>query len=88
MKYTVGTYVIVPEKPFPSFEKAVQYIQEKFPELEEVTIEKFLTPKVKKEDGNDKSGNTFEEDTVSPEAGTKTGPASLKGVKSNADKSR
>ncbi|WP_241287477.1 hypothetical protein [Chryseobacterium indologenes] len=87
MKYQVGRYVIVPEKPFPSMEKAVQYIQEKYPELEKVTIEKFLTPKVEDNGGN-QSGNTSEENSVSPEDGAKASSAGAKGVKSNADKSR
>ncbi|WP_278494943.1 hypothetical protein [Chryseobacterium arthrosphaerae] len=86
MKYTVGKYVFAPEKPFQSFEKAVQYIQDKYPELDEVTIEKFLTPKIKRY-GNDQSGNITETDSVSQEDDTKNSTASPKRVKSNADKS-
>lgn len=85
MKYSVGTYVIVPPKPFSSKEEAVRYIQEKYPELDKETIEKHLKPSV---NGNDKSGNVIEENSISPEAGAKASPTIAKGVKPSADKSR
>lgn len=87
MKYTVGKYVIVPTKPFSSMEKAVQYIQGFYPELEKQTIEKHLTPKIT-ENGNDKPGNITEENSVSAEDDAKTSSAGVKRVKSDSDKSR
>ncbi|SHF18644.1 hypothetical protein [Chryseobacterium vrystaatense] len=78
MKYNVGKYVIAPEKPFPDMEAAVRYIQKKFPELERETIEKFISPKINKADGDDKSGDISEEDTAGETDSTENGPASSK----------
>ncbi|MDN5395021.1 MAG: hypothetical protein L0G07_00275 [Chryseobacterium sp.] len=86
MKYSVGKYVIAPEKPFPSMGEAVRYIQKRFPELERETIEKRISPPIK-EDGNDKSGNISEEDPAGEKDSTKDGPASLKGGKSGKGQS-
>lgn len=85
MEYAVGIYKIVPPKPFQSFENAVEYIQEKYPELDVKTIEKYLTPKITN-NGNDKSGNLPEENSVSNQDDTKVSTTSVKGVKSNTDK--
>lgn len=85
-KYTVGKYAIVPEKPFRSLEEAVQYIQEKYTELDKATIEKFLTPKITT-DGTDKSGNLYEENSVSGEADAETGTTGAKRIKSTSNKS-
>ncbi|WP_185269600.1 hypothetical protein [Chryseobacterium bernardetii] len=87
MKYTVGKYVIVPEKPFSSMEKAVQYIQEKHPELDVKTIEEYLMPKITN-NGNDKSGNLSEENTVSQEVDAKDSSAVSDRVKPTSNKSR
>lgn len=87
MKYTVGKYVIVPEKPFSSMEKAVQYIQEKHPELDVKTIEEYLMPKITN-NGNDKSGNLSEENAVSQEVDAKDSSAVSDRVKSTSNKSR
>ena len=86
MKYEVGKYVIVPEKPFSSMENAVQYIQGKYPELDRITIEQYLTPKVKY--GNDQSGNTSEKNTVSQEVDAKDSTTVVDRVKSSSNKSR
>lgn len=84
MKYTVGKYVIVPEKPFTTMEKAVQYIQEKYPELGKESIEEHLTPKI---DGTDKPNDVVEKNTVSQEIDTQNSAASSKGVRPGKDKS-
>lgn len=84
MEYSVGKYVIVPPKPFPTMEKAVQYIQERYPELDKVTIEKYLTPSV---DGNNKSGNISEENPDSTEISTKNSATGTKGLKAGKDQS-
>lgn len=86
-KYTVGKYAIVPEKPFRSFEEAVQYIQKKYPELDEATIEKFLTPKITT-NGNDQSGNLSEENSAGIQDDTETGTAGTKRVKPSINKPR
>lgn len=86
-KYTVGRYTIVPPKPFPSFDKAVEYIQEKYPELDRVTIEKFLTPKITN-NATDQSRNISEENSVIDKGSTEAGTKGVTGVKSTADKSR
>ncbi|WP_347216688.1 hypothetical protein [Chryseobacterium sp.] len=85
MKYSVGKYEIVPEKPFPSMEKAVQYIQEKHPELDKQTIEKHLTPKI--EYGNNQSNNSIEEDPDGQKVSTENSAASFKGVKPGKNQS-
>lgn len=86
MKYTVGKYVIVPEKPFPSMEKAVQYIQGDYPELDKQTIEKYLNPKVES-NGNNKSNNSVEKDSNGQAESAKDSATSVKGVSSGKDKS-
>lgn len=85
MKYNVGNYVFVPEKPFSSMEEAVQYIQEKRPELDKETIYKHLTPRVKT-DGSSKSNDTIKEDPVSKKVDTKNSSTSPKGIKPFTDK--
>ncbi|MGU3377472.1 hypothetical protein [Chryseobacterium sp. M5A1_1a] len=85
MKYSIGKYVVVPPKPFISMEEAVQYIQERFPELGRQSIEKHLTHLVK-EDGDNKSRNSSEENTVSQKIDSKDSATSTKGIKSNTDK--
>ncbi len=85
MEYAVGIYKIVPPKPFPSFEKAVEYIQEKYPELDVKTIEKHLTPKITN-NGNDKSGNLPEENSAGIQDDTETGTAGVKRVKPSINK--
>ncbi|CEJ71260.1 hypothetical protein BN1195_03605 [Chryseobacterium oranimense G311] len=87
MKYEIGKYVVVPEKPFPSMDEAVRYIQKKFPELEKETIEKFISPSIKKEDGNDKPGDISEENSDSEKASAEDGATSIKGVQIRKDKS-
>lgn len=87
MKYMVGKYVIAPEKPFPDTEMAVRYIQKKFPELERETIEKFMSPSIKK-NGNDKSGNIPEEDPTGEKDSAENGTASLKGIKAGKNQPR
>lgn len=87
MKYTVGRYVIVPPKPFPSMEGAVQYIQKIYPELDKNTIEKHLTPTVK-EDGNNKPGNSTKEDPAGQKTNTENSTEVSSGVKVGKDKSR
>lgn len=84
MKYTVGKYEFAPEKPFPSMEKAVQYVQGKYPELSDQTIKKFLNPKIP-ENGKDKSGNVFEESQTSASTDTEISATSVKGVKVRKD---
>ncbi len=86
MRYTVGKYVIVPPKPFRSFEEAVQYIQEIYPELDKGTIEKHLTPKIT-DSGSDKSGNISEENSVVDKVDTQAGTTGSKRIKSSTDKS-
>lgn len=86
MEYAVGIYKIVPSKPFPSFEKAVEYIQEKYPELDVKTIEKHLTPKITN-NGKDQSGDIREENSVGNQGDTQTGAAGTKRIKSSSDKS-
>lgn len=86
MEYAVGIYKIVPPKPFPSFEKAVEYIQEKYPELDIKTIEKHLTPKITN-NGNDKSGNLSEENSVVYQSDTEAGTTGTKRIKSSSNKS-
>lgn len=85
MKYTIGKYVVVPEKSFQSMDKAIQYIQGIYPELDKETIDKYLTPKVK--DGDNKSGNSPKESPTSQENDSKNSSTSTKGVKSTTDKS-
>ncbi|WP_347216718.1 hypothetical protein [Chryseobacterium sp.] len=85
MKYTVGKYVIVPEKPFPSMEKAVQYIQGAYPELDKETIEKYLNPKVN--DGNNQSNNSVEKDSNGQTENAQNSAAGSKGIASGKDKS-
>ena len=87
MEYAIGKYKIVPPKPFPSFDKAVEYIQEKYPELDVQTIEKHLTPKITK-NGNDQSDNLSEANSASAESSTKTGSTGVKRVKSDSDQPR
>ncbi|GEJ46012.1 hypothetical protein CRS_26200 [Chryseobacterium sp. ON_d1] len=79
MKYTVGKYVIVPPKPFPSLEKAVQYIQEAYPELDNETIEKHIQPKFNS-DGENKSTNTPEKSSAGKEHSSKSSSTGSKGV--------
>lgn len=86
MEYAVGIYKIVPPKPFRSFEAAVEYIQEKYPELDVKTIEKHLTPKITN-NVNDKSGNLSEENSAGIKGDTETGPAGAKRIKSSSNKS-
>lgn len=88
MKYTVGKYVIAPEKPFPDMEAAVRYIQKTFPELERETIEKFISPKIKKEDGNDKPGNVSEEDPAGDKDGSENGTAGTERIQTGKGKPR
>lgn len=88
MKYTVGKYVIAPEKPFPDMEAAVRYIQKKFPELDRETIDKFISPKIKKADGDDKSGDIPEEDPAGEKDGTENGPAGPDRIQTGKDKPR
>ncbi|MDQ1855758.1 hypothetical protein RAH34_04320 [Chryseobacterium sp. WLY505] len=85
MEYAVGTYKIVPPKPFPSFEKAVEYIQEKYPELDVKTIEKHLTPKISN-NGKDQPGDIREENSVGNQSDTETGTAGAKRVKPSINK--
>jgi len=66
-------------------DEAVRYIQKRFPELERETIEKFVSPPFKKEDGNDKSGNISEEDPAGEKDDAKDGPTGSKRVKSGKD---
>lgn len=84
-KYTVGKYAIVPEKPFRSFEEAVQYIQEKYPELERVTIEKFLTPKIT-DNAADQSRNLSEENSVIDKVDSEAGTTGSKRIKPSINK--
>lgn len=85
MEYEVGKYKIVPPNPFPSFEKAVEYIQNTYPELDVQTIEKHLTPKITN-NGNDKSGNLPEENSAGIQDDTETGTAGAKRVKPSINK--
>lgn len=87
MVYSIGKYKVVPQKPFPTMEKAVEYIQENYPELDKVTIENYLTPKIS-DYGKDQSGNLSEENSTSDKDNTEAGSKVVTGVKSNADKSR
>lgn len=87
MEYSIGKYKVVPPKPFPSMDKAVEYIQEKYPELDVMTIEKYLTPKVTS-NATDKSGNLSEENPVVNQSDTETGTTSVKRIKPSADKPR
>ncbi|MEN5308746.1 hypothetical protein ABE425_14615 [Chryseobacterium cucumeris] len=87
MEYAVGKYKIVPPKPFPSFEKAVEYIQEKYPELDVKTIEKHLTPKITN-NGNDKSGNLSEENSVIDQGSAEADTTGPKRIKPSTDKPR
>lgn len=86
MKYNIGKYVVVPPKPFTSMDEAVQYIQERFPELGRQSIEKHLTNLVK-EDGDNKPGNSSEENPTSQTNDSKNSTTSTKGIKSIPDKS-
>ncbi|AZB01291.1 hypothetical protein EG359_17455 [Chryseobacterium joostei] len=85
MKYTVGKYVIVPEKPFSSMDKAVQYIQGAYPELDKETIDKYLYPKIK-EDGDNKSTNSIEKGEASQDVDSKNSTTGSKGIKSSVNK--
>ena len=85
MEYAIGIYKIVPPNPFQSFENAVEYIQEKYPELDVKTIQKYLTPKIT-ENGDNQSGNISEENTTGKKNDSEISTASTKGVKSNTDK--
>ncbi|MFP7656082.1 hypothetical protein [Chryseobacterium proteolyticum] len=74
--YTVRRYTIVPPKPFKTLDQAVQYIQEKYPELDKETIEKYINPSIK-ENGTDKSGNTSEKAAGSPKTSSKAGTGGI-----------
>ncbi|MGG7470769.1 hypothetical protein ACVVIH_20455 [Chryseobacterium arthrosphaerae] len=87
MEYYIGKYKVVPPKPFNSINEALEYIQEKYPELDTVTIEKFLTPKIV-DNGSNKSGNLSEENSASDKGDAETGAKVTTGVKSSTDKSR
>ncbi|MDR3026060.1 hypothetical protein [Chryseobacterium sp.] len=87
MEYAVGIYKIVPPKPFPSFEQAVEYIQEKYPELDVKTIEKHLTPKIIN-NAPDQSRYISEENSAVDKGSSKADTKSIKGVELDIDKSR
>lgn len=80
MKYTVGNYVIVPEKPFTSMDKAVQYITGQYPELTKETIEKYLNPSIEN-NVEDQSGNIPEARAAIEENDAKVGSKSPDRVK-------
>ncbi|WP_312394771.1 hypothetical protein [Chryseobacterium sp.] len=59
MNYTVGKYSFSVGKAFKTLAEAVEYIQEKAPELSEKVIEKMLKPKIV-ENANNNSGTVSE----------------------------
>ena len=85
MKYTVGKYVVVPEKPFSSMQEAVQHIQERHPELARETIEEYLNPEV---NGIDKPNDSVEKSAVSKEVDAKDSTAVTDRVKPSSNKPR
>ncbi|MGH1520534.1 hypothetical protein [Chryseobacterium sp. JK1] len=84
-KYYVGAYVIVPEKPFTSMDKAVDYIQARHPELSRETIEERIDPKIKL-DGTDKSDNTTEKSEGSKSESSEINSGGAKGAKPSSNK--
>lgn len=87
MEYSIGKYKVVPPKLFSTMDKAVEYIQGIYPELDSETIDQFLTPKIT-DNAADQSRNLSEENSVIDKVDSEAGTTGPKRIKPSTDKPR
>lgn len=85
MKYTLGAYTMDVDKPFKSINEAVEYVQERHPELSREDVENHLKPKIM-ENGTDNSKGTGPEIEESGKGTAKAGKRRAEAGENGEDK--